>query len=185
MHINLGPWEAGARCLGKARLTQHISSQTAGNFIVCDDYFALDSSPPEVSGDCTREDCTKEDKRGAEPFHPSWKNSSKHFGRLTGWVEAWDIGKEEMESVHIVSGSGQWPQGPWAVFNPPPDANSLTGRPLTGSPPALRSQVRCTQHRCPQATWVQRYKSNWKDSWLMKTTKTKVGNHTKERDTSL
>lgn len=137
------PWE------GSLNTTQ--KSQTAGNFIECDDYFALDSSPPEVSGDCTREDCTK-DKRGAEPFHPSWKNSSKHFGRLTGWVEAWDIGKEEMESVHIVSGSGPWPQGPWAVFNPPPDANSLTGWPLTGSPPGLRSQVRCTRHRCPQAT---------------------------------
>lgn len=137
------PWE------GSLNTTQ--KSQTAGNFIECDDYFALDSSPPEVSGDCTREDCTK-DKRGAEPFHPSWKNSSKHFGRLTSWVEAWDIVKEEMESVHIVSGSGPWPQGPWAVFNPPPDANSLTGWPLTGSPPGLRSQVRCTRHRCPQAT---------------------------------
>lgn len=137
------PWE------GSLNTTQ--KSQTAGNFIECDDYFALDSSPPEVSGDCTREDCTK-DKRGAEPFHPSWKNSSKHFGRLTSWVEAWDIVKEEMESVHIVSGSGPWPQGPWAVFNPPPDANSLTGWPLTGSPPGLRSQVRCTRHRCLQAT---------------------------------
>lgn len=137
------PWE------GSLNTTQ--KSQTAGNFIECDDYFALDSSPPEASGDCTREDCTK-DKRGAEPFHSSWKNSSKHFGILTSWVEAWDIGKEEMESVHIVSGSGPWPQGPWAVFNPPPDANSLTGWPLTGSPPGLRSQVRCTRHRCPQAT---------------------------------
>lgn len=96
------PWE------GSLNTTQ--KSQTAGNFIECDDYFALDSSPPEVSGDCTREDCTK-DKRGAEPFHPSWKNSSKHFGRLTSWVEAWDIGKEEMESVHIVSGSGPWAAG--------------------------------------------------------------------------
>lgn len=147
MHFNLGPWKAGVRYLKKAHLTQHKSSQTAGNFIVCDDYFALDSSPPEVSGDSTKEDCTKEDKRGAEAFHPSWKNSSKHFGRLTGWVEAWDIGKEEMESVHIVSCSGQWPQGPWAVFNPPPDANSLTERPLIGPPtwPEESSKVHTAQ----------------------------------------